>query len=154
MNIWRLPLTTEALLKGDWHPGYYYLSGPMSFRPNLNYDLFNAVANMLQQHDGIKLYNPAEHPLEELEEGKVWETLWGDYLARDVKIVADIVDGVVLLPGWEAARGSRLEVITATMVGKPVYAIDLDDWGLYRQHSSYLGEVMSDHIDQWYDRGL
>lgn len=150
-------MTTKAILDRDWKPGYYYLSGPMTGRPLLNYPIFNATAEMLREHDGLKIFNPAEHPLESETQRDIDDAFcyyWGDYLSRDVKIVADIVDGVVVLPGWEAARGSRLEVITATMVGKPVYEVDFEVWGLLPLDPTYLGEVMLDYIDQWYERGV
>ena len=36
---------------------------------------------------------------------------------RDVKLVADHVQGVVFLPGWHKSRGARLEAFVALLCG-------------------------------------
>ena len=43
---------------------------------------------------------------------------WGDMLARDVKIITDTMDGVVLLPGWHESNGARLEAYVALLTKK------------------------------------
>ena len=43
-----------------------------------------------------------------------------DYLARDLKVLADECDGIILLPGWDDSKGARLEAYTALLLGKPI----------------------------------
>jgi Domain of unknown function (DUF4406) len=40
---------------------------------------------------------------------------WAQILSKDVVIVADKVDGVVLLPGWEKSSGARLEAFVGLL---------------------------------------
>jgi hypothetical protein len=44
----------------------------------------------------------------------------GKLLARDIRIVIDEVDSVIVLPGWRKSVGARLETFTAWLHGKPV----------------------------------
>lgn len=44
----------------------------------------------------------------------------GKLLGRDVRIVIDDVDSVIVLPGWRRSVGARLETFTAWLHGKPV----------------------------------
>jgi hypothetical protein len=53
--------------------------------------------------------------------GKIGGETWGEILARDVIVVADQVDGIVVLPGWNRSRGARLETFVALLCNKPVF---------------------------------
>lgn len=101
----------------------YYLAGPMSNFPQFNFPAFDAAAKTLRKH-GYKIVSPAEldskktraaalaskdgHP------GKQKHT-WGDFLARDVKLVADKVQGIILMPDWSHSRGARLEAFVGIL---------------------------------------
>jgi hypothetical protein len=108
----------------------YYIAGPMSGIPQFNYPAFDKMADKIRDM-GHEVMSPAEMDSEAVrhiamasEHGNLSEfnsdSTWGDFLARDVKIVADEVDGVVLLPGWTNSRGARLEAFIALTVQKPV----------------------------------
>jgi hypothetical protein len=40
---------------------------------------------------------------------------WADFLARDVKLIADEVQGVILMPGWKKSRGAKLEAFISLL---------------------------------------
>ena len=92
----------------------YYLAGPMTGRPFFNFPMFEAVKKMLEA-DGYNIVSPTElddktdyeqasrNPNGDIKE---LDKTWGDFLARDVKMIADKVDGVIVLPGWEASKGA------------------------------------------------
>lgn len=104
----------------------WYLSGPMSGVPQFNFPLFDRVtaelraAGMtvispaeLDDDDGLRdaaLASPDGNP-----DSSPHGWTWGDFLARDVKLIADGVTGIVLLPGWEQSRGARLEAFVGLL---------------------------------------
>lgn len=118
-----------------------YVCGPMSNLPRFNIPAFDAAAASLRSQ-GYDVTNPADEDSPAVRAAGLASTTgdladlaptgqtWGDLLARDVKIVADRVDGIVLLPGWEKSRGARLEAFVAVQCRKPVY--------LYQQDGSLL----------------
>jgi dATP/dGTP diphosphohydrolase, N-terminal/Domain of unknown function (DUF4406) len=108
-----------------------YTAGPMTWIPQFNYPAFDQVATVLRRK-GFDVLSPAEMDSDEMRERAMASPdgapgaiagleSWGDMLARDVKIIADEADGVVLLPGWEQSKGARLEAFIARHVGKPVF---------------------------------
>lgn len=94
----------------------FYLAGPMSGIPQFNYPLFDKSAARLRER-GLEIVSPAElddaatraHAMASLDGKGTGPNTWGDFLARDVKIVADQVQGVILLPRWYTSRGAKLE---------------------------------------------
>lgn len=110
----------------------YYLAGPMSNLPQFNYPAFYRIAGKLREM-GYKIQSPAELDSPETVEaamasgdgslgsGVVNGETWGDFLARDVKLIADQVDGIIAMPTWYKSRGARLEVFVANLCRKPVW---------------------------------
>lgn len=115
-----------------------YLAGPMSGIPKFNYPAFQEAAGVLRTR-GFSVRNPAEMDSPEVQRAsmkcetgtfaELYEKIgepehqctWGDFLSEDVKLIADEVDAVALLPGWENSRGARLEAFVAYSVQKEVY---------------------------------
>ena len=107
--------------------------------PQFNFPAFDEAAEVIRVVSQFDVLSPAEIDSEEsraaaemnatgdpaLYEDMTGET-WGDLLARDVKLIADEADGVIVLEGWENSRGARLEVFVAALAGKPVY--DYEAW--------------------------
>lgn len=98
---------------------HWYLSGGMSGYPDNNFPVFREATNRLRSM-GYSIVSPAELDEQESIVGKTW----GDFLARDVKIVADEVTGIVFLPGWEKSRGARLEAFVGVLCGHVFGAYD------------------------------
>jgi hypothetical protein len=110
----------------------FYLAGPMSGRPQFNYPLFDRVAAELRGR-GYDITSPAEmdDPATRKEAlssdngvlvgGTCNGESWGDFLARDVKMIADELDGIILLPEWETSKGARLECFVAMGLDYPMF---------------------------------
>lgn len=106
---------------------FYYIAGPMSGIPRFNIPAFDEAARKLREA-GFNIVSPAELD-DPVTREMAWNSpdgatlndvhpngeSWGDFLARDVKLVADKVQGVIVLPGWEKSRGARLEVMVALL---------------------------------------
>ena len=105
----------------------FYLAGPMSGYAQFNFPLFYKVATELRER-GYDIVSPAE--LDDAEDKGVAMAspdgnpdnrdhmggkTWADFLARDVKLIADQVKGIVFLPNWQASRGARLEAFVGLL---------------------------------------
>lgn len=112
----------------------YYLAGPMSGLPQFNMPEFDGAADKLRAN-GYAVISPAELDSPEMraqamaspdgkmpEGGRLAGESWADVLARDVKVIAEQVDGVIFLPNWYLSRGARLEAFVALMTGKKLFA--------------------------------
>ena len=127
-----------------------YIAGPMSGIPQFNFPAFFAAGDALRAA-GYEVVNPAEIDHEEdkglamkSKDGQLSKSghrkTWGDFLMRDVKLIADQVDGIAVLPGWENSRGARLECFVAATVQKPVFN--------YEDMNVIPPEVLMDIISQ------
>ncbi len=102
----------------------WYLAGPMSGIPQFNFPAFFAAAKHLREV-GYEIISPAE--IDDPEDKafaldstdgdptKLSGKTWGDFLARDVKIIADQVGGIIFLPKWQRSRGARLEAFVGLL---------------------------------------
>jgi hypothetical protein len=114
----------------------FYIAGPMTGIPQFNFPAFDVAAASLRSYgylvvSPVELDEPSARAAAlsnetgdpEQYNADTGET-WGDLLARDVKMIADEVSGVVALEGWEDSKGARLEVFVARTCGKPVYSYE------------------------------
>jgi hypothetical protein len=99
----------------------------MTGYPQSNFPAFFDAAEKLRAK-GAEIVSPAELDSPEIvaetmvdQTGTIHVERWGEFLARDVRLVADEVDGVVCLDGWEYSKGARLEVYVALSCNKPVF---------------------------------
>lgn len=112
-----------------------YVAGPMTGLPQFNFPAFDAAAVRLRAA-GYDVVSPAElddpedraaalaSPDGHMHGGHHMNKTWGDFLARDVKLIADGgIEAVFCLPGWETSRGARLETFVAFLCGLPIYIL-------------------------------
>lgn len=131
----------------------WYLCGPMSGVPQFNVPLFDRVTAELRAR-GMDVTSPAEldspavraAALESVDgkpgaQGSVANETWGDMLARDVKIIADELDGIILLPGWWRSRGARLEVFVGLLCDRQFMRVCVADDGDIAVLDEFASEV-------------
>ncbi len=119
----------------------YYLAGPMSGYPQFNFPLFHRVAAELRAQ-GYTIVSPAELDTPAVQaaamaskdgalqgpNNQIADQTWGDILAKDVKLVADEIDGIIFLHGWDQSRGANLEAFVGLLVNKrPFEFMQWDD---------------------------
>lgn len=117
-SVHALPLAEAIMLKT------VYLAGPMTGIPEYNAPAFRRAAVRLREKgllvispvemdeaDGLSLESEAAHNGE-------WD--WAQALARDIRVIMQEADAVVVLPGWTKSRGAFLETETAYAKGIPV----------------------------------
>lgn len=112
-----------------------YIAGPMSGLPQFNFPAFYAAAKTLRAMN-FEVVSPAE--LDDEEDAGVAmasstgnpndaKRSWGDFLARDVKLLADgDIKGIVFLPDWCKSRGARLEATVGLLCNFTFFQFELD----------------------------
>lgn len=101
-----------------------YIAGPMTGIPEYNAPAFRvAAANLRAQ--GVEVISPVEMDEAdgldiEAEAAHNGDWDWARALARDIAVIIQDADAVVVLPGWTKSRGAFLETATAYAQGKPV----------------------------------
>jgi hypothetical protein len=135
-----------------------YLAGPMSGIPQFNFPAFYAATEVLrktfeivspaelddQEDSGSAMLSPDGDPTNRIHMNN---KTWGDFLARDVKLLADGgIEGIVFLPGWEKSKGARLEAFVGLLGGFKFFAFEngaavprSDTWVLSKIVSSFWG---------------
>ena len=140
-----------------------YIAGPMTGLPQFNIPAFDQAAYDLRSI-GFDVVSPAEldnpetrkaalaSPDGALGTGTSNGETWGDFLARDVKLIADSgVEGIVLLYDWHKSRGACLEVTVGLLCGVKFALYDRHaigfvrhvgpSWVLDQLHSGFAAQL-------------
>lgn len=90
-----------------------YLAGPMTGIPEHNHPAFHQASTDLSNAGYLVLHtaNP-----DNLEPEKLKSTTWQQWLKKAIARMMD-ADAIALLPGWQASKGARLEVMVGLEVG-------------------------------------
>ena len=94
--------------------------------PQFNIPAFDEATETLRSQ-GHTIISPAERDTYETRKGALASKTgdhsdlsgaetYGDMLARDMKILADEVGGIVFLPGWHESRGAKTEAYIALVM--------------------------------------
>jgi hypothetical protein len=140
----------------------------MTGHPSFNIPAFDAAAKKLRR-TGLDVISPAElddpaiRAISMASKDGAIATLnshgqtWGDFLARDVKLLADDgIEAIYVLSGWEKSRGARLETFVArAMCGLPIIRYDPDapyghgaDVSSIELAAAWAGDMWSELVDQ------
>lgn len=112
----------------------YYLAGPMTYIPQFNFPAFFAAEKELKAM-GYDIQLPADmadpvavqHAMAS-ENGApgTSSVTWGQCLAKDVELIADHVQGIILMKGWQQSRGARLEAFVGILCNRDFKFYDAD----------------------------
>jgi Domain of unknown function (DUF4406) len=121
-----------------------YISGPMHGYAGFNIPMFDRCGRAMRAA-GFEVVSPSELDSPEYRarclaspdgaQLPVGETTYGDLLGRDVRLIVDSADGLILLPRWERSRGARIEVATALFTGKAHWFVWHDEEESYTVHN-------------------
>lgn len=104
-------------------PKTVYLSGPMTGVEEFNRPAFDHAAEELRSM-GFEVLVPGENeaydPVE-LATMEVSRQKREFYISRDIELILEHSDFVVVLPGWESSEGAKLEIAVAEAVGIPIF---------------------------------
>ncbi len=99
------------------NPEYVYVSGPMTGKAGLNFSAFQKATRLLRKA-GYKVCSPAE-----LDGDSRQGMTWAECLRRDIIIMMQRCNKIVLLSGWFGSRGAKLEVFIAWVLGFEVHYV-------------------------------
>lgn len=134
----------------------FYLAGPMSGIPQFNFPAFFAAAATLRAQ-GYEIVSPAEIDNDEDKgyalkspdgspDKRAGAKTWGDFLSRDVKLVADQVSGVIFLPDWHRSRGAKLEAFTALLSGGKQFGLYDEEIGVRYVSPDYVRSILKENM--------
>lgn len=129
-----------------------YIAGPMRGYELFNFPAFDEAAAELREM-GHEVWSPAEidRELGFDPEGTLEEQGFDLQAAmrRDLAIITNTIDGIVLLPGWERSSGARTERFVAETVGRSVWSLDLTVDGALRPAPAWSGNptVLSERAE-------
>lgn len=145
-----------------------YLAGPMTGKPQFNIPQFDAAAADLRG-TGLDVISPAElddpviraismaSPDGAIATLNTHGQTWGDFLARDIKLIADGgIEAIYVLPGWEKSRGARLETFVGrAMTGLPIIRYDANapyghgpEVSAIELAAAWAGDLWAELVDQ------
>lgn len=124
--------SSAPMILDDWFqkiltllPGtdFWYLAGPMTDVPKLNFPEFDRIAALLRAQK-YSIVSPAEFEHEAARQ-KILEgdagPAWADCLARDVTVVSHPqCIGIIAIDGWMNSEGALLETHVADRLAKPI----------------------------------
>lgn len=136
-----------------------YLGNKMSGIPQFNFPWFDEAAAYLRGL-GIDVVSPAEldtpetrkaalaSPDGSMGSGTVNNETWGDFLARDVKLIADgELDAIIVGPEWFDSKGARLETFVAHQLGLPTLRYPcLEPVPIEELVRAWTGDVYGRHL--------
>ena len=133
----------------------YYLAGPMTGYKKFNFPLFTKVTKGLRRI-GYDITSPVETDEPDMQEiawksetgehdAKFNET-WGQVLAKDVLLIADEMESIILLPHWNKSKGARLEVFVAVLCQYPIYTVNPETLNMRRIAHRTIMEKISESI--------
>jgi hypothetical protein len=122
-----------------------YISGAMTNVPGFGFKYFDEAAKDLRAR-GYEVISPAELDDPEVREwalkspdGKVKNTpngiRYGDFIGRDIPLVMEDADALVMLEGWEKSKGARIEAYSGWLLDKPIYYYRPDCMPQYSDYS-------------------
>ena len=97
-----------------------YLSGPMSWYPGDNRELFKEVEKLLLAiMESVTVMNPTTFPpLQSTPDDSYGE--WWAYVQRDLNVIREKrPDMILMLPGWDNSAGALMEYIFAKRLNIP-----------------------------------
>jgi hypothetical protein len=127
----------------------------MSGLPQFNFPAFYEAAEKLRAL-GFEVVSPAE--LDDAEDAgaalkskdgnaKDAKRSWGDFLARDVKMLADTgIQGIVFLPNWQNSKGAKLEAFVGLLQGFHFWEYDAENEDAMRITGQSVIDAISDAI--------
>lgn len=153
-----------------------YIAGPMTGIPRFNFPAFIEMADRLRDTPvsdelggRFDVVSPAELD-DPVDRQRAFDSpdgspihyenghTWGDFLARDVKLLADDgIEAIVVLPGWENSKGARLETFVGyALMGKPICEVTwVADMPVFEKVSDFrlvkawAGSLWSAALDGW-----
>ena len=117
-------MSTQTLLQASLattgvRPGTIYIAGPMTGRPNYNYDAFASAAAHLR---GLGYTVASPHEIDFGEDTPGTQP-YPVYIKGGLDLLLKC-DSICLLPGWPKSKGAMLELNTAVAAGMTVLLYD------------------------------
>lgn len=98
----------------------FYISGPMTGIEDFNFPAFERAAILLRGM-GYEAHSP--HEVIHDEPAGTGSLPWESYLRKDMILLLEKCDHILLLAGWHRSRGAKLEVHVANELGMPAYIL-------------------------------